>query len=69
MHNPYLVLDVALDRQRELIAEADRARLLSAARRSRRAGRRWVRAYAKVNPATRGHPDGSLTPCGPRATA
>jgi len=49
MH-PDLVLAQANDRQRELIAEADRERLLAIARRARR-GRR-----AKQNTPARGHP-------------
>lgn len=79
MHDPYLALEVALDRHHELIAEADRARLLTAARRrrradrrganGRRAGRRRSSAGAEADPATGEGADGSLTPCGPRAAA
>ena len=53
-----LLLDLAKDRQRELIAEADRARVLSIARRARRA--RKARA-------ARGQPAGTLASCEPSA--
>lgn len=53
---PELLLDLAKDRQRELIAEADRARLLTTARRTR-----WAR---KV-PAVRRKPTGTLASCEP----
>ncbi len=39
MTYPELLLAVAHDRQRELVAEADRARVLKSARRSTRTGR------------------------------
>ena len=60
MH-PDVLLDLAYDRRRELIAEADRSRLLTiarVARRSRRAGKA---------PAVRGQPTGTLASCDPSA--
>jgi hypothetical protein len=53
---PDLLLDLAKDRQRELIAEADRTRLLSIARRASR---------ARKAPAVRGQPAGTLASCEP----
>jgi hypothetical protein len=50
--HPDLILDQAHQRQRELIAEADRHRLLALARRNRRRN-------AAVNPAPRGRPAGA----------
>jgi hypothetical protein len=60
--HPDLALAQAHDRQRELIAEADRRRLLVAARRHRR-------AEAAVNPAPRGRPEGEHGPQGARVPA
>jgi hypothetical protein len=57
MH-PDLMLAVANDRHRELIAEADRTHLLSIARRARR---------ARKTPAVRGRPTGTLASCEPSA--
>ncbi|GAA3347295.1 hypothetical protein GCM10020358_61530 [Amorphoplanes nipponensis] len=59
MH-PDLLLVLANDRRRELIAEADRARLLTRARTARR---------ARKAPAVRGRPTGTLRPCEPSAAA
>lgn len=56
MIHPDLMLDLAHDRHRELVAEADRGRLLSIARRAR---------AARASRAARGQPAGTLTPCGP----
>jgi hypothetical protein len=58
MH-PDLVLAMAHDRHRELVAEADRERLLSVARRARRG--RHARKAAPV----RGQPAGTLASCEP----
>ena len=60
MH-PDVLLDLAYDRQRELIAEADRSRLLTIAREARRSRR------AGKAPAVRGQPTGSLRSCEPSA--
>jgi hypothetical protein len=60
MH-PDLLLDLAKDRRRELIAEADRGRLLTIARRARQA-RRAGKAQA-----VRGQPTGTLASCDPSA--
>ena len=57
MH-PDLMLTLAHDRHRELIAEADRQRLLTSARLARRARRAAT---------TRGRPVGTLAPCEPSA--
>jgi hypothetical protein len=57
MH-PDLLLALANDRQRELIAEADRERLLTLAFRARR---------GKKSPAVRGQPTGTLASCEPSA--
>jgi hypothetical protein len=54
--NPDLMLAVAHDRNRELIADADRYRLLTLARRARR---------ARKAPAVRGEPAGTLALCEP----
>jgi len=58
MH-PDFMLTLANQRQRELIAEAERRHLL----RNTRAAR-WGRRAPKA-PAVRGRPDGSLAPCEP----
>jgi hypothetical protein len=60
MH-PELLLTLANDRRRELIAEADRERLLTSARVARR-GRRGTKT-----PAVRGRPAGTLASCEPSA--
>jgi hypothetical protein len=52
---------------RELIAEADRRRLLSADRQWRRHARAEARAGA--GPTVRGRPAATLTPCEPSAAA
>jgi hypothetical protein len=58
MH-PDLLLTLANDRRRELIAEADRERLLTSARVARGARR------GKKAPAVRGRPTGTLASCEP----
>jgi hypothetical protein len=55
MH-PDLLLDLAYDRRRELVAEADRERLLTIARMVRR---------TRKAPGGRGQPAGTLRPCEP----
>jgi hypothetical protein len=60
MH-PDLMLTLANDRRRELIAEADRERLLTIAGMARRARR------ARKAPAVRGQPTGTLASCEPSA--
>ena len=57
MH-PDLMLTLANDRHRELMAEADRHRLLTSALRARR---------ARKAPAVRGRPAGTLASCEPSA--
>ena len=57
MH-PDLLLALAKDRRGELIAEADRERLLTIARVARR---------ARKAPAVRGQPTGTLASCEPSA--
>jgi hypothetical protein len=52
--HPDLILTMAHDRHRELIAEADKERLLTIARRARR---------ARKSPAARGRPTGTLASC------
>jgi len=56
-----LMLTLANERHRELIAEADRGRLLAGAREARRA-----RKARKVS-AVRGQPTGTLASCDPSA--
>ena len=59
--HPDMLLVLANDHHRELIAETDKRRLLniaSVARRARRAGK---------TPAVRGRPTGTLTSCEPSA--
>jgi hypothetical protein len=58
-YQPDLLLSEFHKRQRELVAEADRYRLLAAVRRARRA----------LRPTQRGRPDGTLITCAPRAAA
>ena len=60
MH-PEMLLALANERQRELIAEADRSRLLTSARLTRRARR------AGKASAVRGQPTGTLASCEPSA--
>ena len=55
MH-PDLMLVLANDRHRELIAEADRTRVLTSARAARK---------ARKAPAVRGQPAGTLASCEP----
>jgi hypothetical protein len=57
MH-PDLLLILANDHHRQLIAEADRRRVLTSARAARRARR---------TPAVRGQPTGTLASCEPSA--
>jgi hypothetical protein len=61
MH-PDMLLVLANDRHREVIAEADRRRLLTSARLTRRA-RRAARQASVV----RGQPTGTLASCEPSA--
>ena len=58
LNHPDLMLNLAHDRHRELVAEADRERLLSLARLARRA--RKARS-------ARGRPAGTLASCEPSA--
>jgi hypothetical protein len=57
MH-PDLMLALAHDRHRQLIAESDKKRLLTLARRARR---------ARKAPGVRGRPTGTLASCEPSA--
>ena len=59
--HPDLMLTLANERHRELIAESERRHLLSTAR-AARGGRR-----ARKAPAVRGRPAGTLAPCEPSA--
>ena len=52
---------LVIRRHRELVAEADRGRLLTIAREARRARR------ARKSPGVRGRPTGTLAPCEPSA--
>ena len=61
MMHPDLMLALANDRHRELVAESDRRHLLTIARAARRARR------ARQAPAVRGRPTGTLTSCEPSA--
>jgi hypothetical protein len=61
MMNPDLMMALANERRRDLITEADKARLLSAARLARRARR------ARKSSAVRGQPTGILASCDPSA--
>jgi len=56
--HPDLMLTLANERHRELVAEAERSHLLATARAARR---------ARKAPAVRGRPAGSLAPCEPSA--
>ncbi len=60
MH-PDLMMALANDRRRELIAEADKAHLLAGARLARKARR------ARKTSAVRGQPTGILASCDPSA--
>ena len=60
MHSD-LMLNLAYDRQREMIAEAERSGLLARAREAR-----WGRKARKA-PAVRGQPAGTLWSCDPSA--
>lgn len=60
---PETILALALTRQQELIADADRHRVLRAARRR---GHRAA-AHPADEPLSRGRPAGTLASCGPRA--
>jgi hypothetical protein len=60
MH-PDLMMTLVNDRHRELVAEADRMRLLNSGRAARRARR------ASKAPAVRGRPTGTLASCEPSA--
>jgi hypothetical protein len=74
MMYPDLLLIVANDRRRELIADADRRRLLSLAREARRERTDAAKA-ARVSQShgrhlvARGQPAGTLAACGPHAAA
>lgn len=59
---PETILALATAKQRDLIAEADRYRLLRSARRARRRDAKPV-----DEPLSRGRPAGTLAGCGPRA--
>lgn len=61
--HPELMLSYFHARERELIAEADRTRLLAAARQRIRAG------TARSRPAARGWPAGTLITCEPHEAA
>jgi hypothetical protein len=66
--HPDLMMAEMNYRQRQLIAEADRSRLLAAARRARRhAGSRSPDSGNRA--AARGRPDGTLAACEPRVAA
>jgi hypothetical protein len=58
MMHPDILLDLAYDRHRELVAEAEQGRLLSSAR--------WARRARKAAVA-RGRPTGTLASCEPSA--
>jgi len=64
--HPELMLAHFHAHERELIAEADRHRLLSAARRRFNAG---AGRRAGKDPAARGRPDATLSPCVPHVAA
>ena len=59
--HPDLMLTLANERHRELVAEAERSHLLSSTRAAR-----WGRRARKA-PAVRGRPAGTLAPCEPSA--
>jgi hypothetical protein len=64
LNHPELTMALFHDRHVELIAEAERHRLLAAARRWRRRG-----ADAGKSAQARGAPDGTLAACEPRVAA
>ena len=66
-NHPDVLLSVAREQQRQMVAEAQRYRLLNAARAWRRA--RAAAATASVTPAVRGRPEGTLARWGSRAGA
>ena len=66
--HPESILFLAHERERELIADADRSRLRAAARRARRARRESVGRGGR-HAADRAAPAGTLAPCGPSAAA
>ena len=61
MMHPSLLLDLAHDHHRQLIADADRERLLTLARRGRKP---WTARGRKAG-AGRGQPSGTLASCEP----
>jgi len=61
MLHPDLMLTVANERHRELVAEAERSHLLNNARAARRSRK------ARKAQAVRGRPAGTLAPCEPSA--
>jgi hypothetical protein len=65
--HPDLVWDQTRQHHQELIAEADRYRLLTSARRARRARR--ADGDPAGNAGARGRPAGNLASCPPRAAA
>ena len=69
MLHPETMLELARDRQRDLMADVERYRLFAAARRSRRARTATERVGTAGRDATvpRARPVGNLDPCGPRA--
>jgi hypothetical protein len=66
--HPDLMMAQMHYRQSELFAEADRSRLLAAARRGRRRTASRGRDDA-TSPAARDRPDGTLAACEPRVAA
>jgi len=61
LYHPEIMLTLASERHRELVAEVERRHLLTTARAAR-----WGRRARKA-PAVRGRPAGTLTPCEPSA--
>ena len=61
LYHPAIMLTLANERHRELVAEAEQRHLLTIARAAR-----WGRKARKA-PAVRGRPAGTLTPCEPSA--
>jgi hypothetical protein len=66
MH-PDLMLALVNDRRRELIAEADRTRLLNGGREARRARRARDARPTRQASVVRGQPAGTLASCEPSA--
>jgi hypothetical protein len=58
MMHPVMLMMLANQRQRELVSEADRSRVLAGAREARR---------ARKGRSVRGRPTGTLTSCDPSA--